>query len=48
MSRGGVDLRRNRHWYFRAADVEYQDWPQFTYCNMNTATVSTGFKFRIF
>ena len=45
---GGVDIRLNRRIYFRAADFEFQDWPQFTYGAMTTASVSTGIRVRVF
>ncbi|MGA9063104.1 MAG: hypothetical protein WB341_15755 [Terracidiphilus sp.] len=45
---GGVDF----HWTYRitvrAADFEYQDWPQFTYGNMTSVGVSAGFRVRVF
>lgn len=44
----GVDMRLTPRIYFRAADFEYQDWPQFTFGSITTPTVSTGFKVRIF
>ena len=44
---GGVDLRLNRRFQIRVADVEYQDWPQFTFGNMTTAAVSSGLRVRI-
>jgi hypothetical protein len=45
---GGVDIRLNRRIYFRAADFEYQDWPQFSYGAMSTASVSSGIRVRVF
>lgn len=45
---GGLDYRLNRRISIRAADFEYQDWPQFTYGNMTTATVSAGLRVRVF
>ena len=45
---GGVDYRLNRRIYFRAADFEFQDWPQFTYGAMTTTSVSTGIRVRVF
>ena len=44
----GLDMRLTRHIYLRAADFEYQDWPQFTYGAMTTASVSSGIKIRVF
>ena len=45
---GGVDFHLSHRIYLRAADVEYQNWPQFTYGNMSTMSVSAGFRVRIF
>jgi hypothetical protein len=45
---GGVDYRLSRRWIVRAADVEYQDWPQFTFGSMTSIGVSSGIEFRIF
>ncbi len=45
---GGLDYQLNRLIHIRAADFEYQDWPQFTYGNMTTATVSAGVRVRVF
>lgn len=45
---GGLDFRLNRRIHVRAADFEYQDWPQFTYGNMTTAAVSAGLRVRVF
>jgi len=44
----GVDLRLTRRISLRAADFEYEDWPQFTFGNMTTASVSTGIKVSIY
>ena len=44
----GVDFHFTHRFYLRAADFEYQDWPQFTYGNMNTLSVSAGLKVKIF
>lgn len=44
----GLDIRLTRRIYLRAADFEYQDWPQFTYGGMTSAAVSSGIKIRIF
>jgi hypothetical protein len=45
---GGVEFRWTPRVYVRAADFEYQDWPQFTFGNMTTFNVSTGLRVRIF
>jgi hypothetical protein len=45
---GGVDLRWTRRLSFRVADLEYQDWPQFTYGAMTSLNVSAGLKVGIF
>jgi hypothetical protein len=45
---GGLDFRLNNLIHIRAADFEYQDWPQFTYGNMTTAAVSAGVRVRVF
>lgn len=45
---GGLDYRLNRRIHLRAADFEYQDWPQFTYGSMTSAAVSAGVRVRVF
>ncbi len=45
---GGVEFCWKPRIYVRAADFEYQDWPQFTFGNMTTFSVSTGLRVRIF
>ena len=45
---GGVDIRHNRRISFRAADFEFQNWPQFTFGAMNTTSVSTGIRVRVY
>jgi hypothetical protein len=45
---GGVDFHWKGRVYVRAADVEYQDWPNFTFGNMNSFSVSSGLRVRIF
>lgn len=45
---GGVDYYLSRRIQIRAADVEYQDWPQFTFGNMTTLSGSVGLRVRIF
>ena len=45
---GGVDFHCTHRISLRVADFEYQDWPQFTYGNMNALNGSVGLKVRIF
>ena len=45
---GGLDYRLKSRIYVRAADFEYQYWPQFTYGAMSTLGVSAGIRVRIF
>jgi hypothetical protein len=45
---GGLDYRLNARIHIRAVDVEYQDWPQFTYGNMTSVGVSAGVRVRVF
>ena len=51
---GGLDYRLSHRIYIRAADFEYQDWPQFNYGLLNSTGsmtslgVSTGIRVRIF
>jgi hypothetical protein len=45
---GGLDYRWTRRIRLRLADVEWQDWPQFTYGSMNSVGVSTGIRVGIF
>lgn len=45
---GGVDFHWKGRVYVRAADVEYQDWPNFTFGNMNSFSVSSGLRVRVF
>lgn len=44
---GGLDYKLSRRWIVRT-ELEYQDWPQFTYGNMNSYGVNVGLRFRIF
>jgi len=44
----GADFHWTHRIYLRVADFEYQDWPQFTYGNLNTLSVSAGLKVKIF
>ncbi len=45
---GGVDYHLNRRISFRLADVEYQDWPQFTFGNMSSFGISSGLRIRVY
>ena len=45
---GGLDFRLSRRIYVRAADVEYQYWPQFTFGAMTTLSGSVGLRVRVF
>lgn len=45
---GGLDYRLTRRITIRAADVEYQDWPQFTYGSMTSMGVSAGIRIGLF
>lgn len=45
---GGVEYRLTRRFRLRVADVEWQDWPQFTYGSMNSVGVSSGIRVGIF
>lgn len=43
----GVDLRLNQRVRLRLIDVEYQDWPQFTYGAIHPYGISAGISFSI-
>ncbi len=45
---GGLDYRWTSRIQFRLPDVEYQDWPQFTYGAMSSVGISAGVKVGIF
>ncbi len=45
---GGLDYQLTHRLYWRAADFEYQYWPQFHFGGMNTVAVSSGLRLRIF
>ena len=45
---GGIDYHLTKRVYLRAADFEYQYWPQFTYGAMSTVSISSGIRVRIF
>jgi hypothetical protein len=45
---GGVDYTLTHRWCIRLADVEYQDWPQFTYGAMSSVGISAGVRYRVF
>ncbi|HVN94516.1 MAG TPA: hypothetical protein VMT38_12515 [Terracidiphilus sp.] len=44
----GLDFHWTRRISIRAVDVEYQDWPNFTFGNMNSFGVNAGLRVRIF
>ncbi len=44
----GMDWLLSRRIQIRTVDVEYQDWPQFTFGNMSTLGVSAGLRIRIY
>jgi Outer membrane protein beta-barrel domain len=43
----GLDIHLNDRWSIRAADFEYQLWPQFTYGQLKPYGVSVGLRYRI-
>jgi len=45
---GGLDFHWTNRIDVRAADLEFQDWPQFTFGNMTSVAVSAGFRVRVF
>jgi hypothetical protein len=45
---GGMDYRLTNRIRIRIPDVEYQDWPQFTFGAMSSVSVSAGVKVGIF
>jgi opacity protein-like surface antigen len=45
---GGVEYRWTHRITIRAADLEYQEWPQFTFGSMTALNASVGLKVRIF
>ncbi len=45
---GGLDYHWTHRIYIRAADVEYQNWPQFTFGAMTSVGVSAGVRVGIF
>lgn len=45
---GGLDLRLSDRIQWRAFDVEYQRWPQFTFGSMTSTGVSTGISIRLY
>jgi hypothetical protein len=44
----GVDLMLGQNLKIRLIDVEFQEWPQFTYGTINPYGVSFGFSYRVF
>jgi hypothetical protein len=47
-ARDGLDLKVRRRLSVRAADLEYQCRPQFTYGVMSSFVVSAGLRVRVF
>ncbi len=45
---GGLDFHWTPRITVRAVDLEYQDWPNFTFGNMNSLGVNAGLRVRIF
>jgi hypothetical protein len=45
---GGLDFHWTRRLTVRAVDFEYQDWPNFTFGNMNSLGLNAGLRVRIF
>lgn len=45
---GGLDYHWTHRIHIRVADVEYQDWPQFTFGSMSAVSVSSGLRVGIF
>jgi hypothetical protein len=45
---GGLDFHWKQRITVRAVDFEYQDWPNFTFGNMNSFGVNAGLRVRIF
>jgi hypothetical protein len=45
---GGIDVRINRRINLRLIDVEYQNWPQFTYGSMHPYGASIGLSYHLF
>jgi hypothetical protein len=43
----GIDYHFSGRWTARLIDVEYQDWPQFTYGSLHPYGVSAGLSFRV-
>ena len=44
----GVDIMLNDDIKIRLIDIEYQQWPQFTYGTINPYGISFGFSYRVF
>ena len=44
----GVDLQLNDRLRIRVIDVQYQDWPKFTFGAMHTYGISTGLSFTLY
>jgi hypothetical protein len=44
----GVDLMLGNDWKIRLIDVEWQQWPQFTFGTINPYGISFGVSYRVF
>ncbi|WP_353072154.1 hypothetical protein [Tunturiibacter gelidiferens] len=44
----GVDLMLGQNLKIRLIDIEYQEWPQFTFGTISPYGVSFGFSYRVF
>lgn len=44
----GIDLMLGQNFKIRLLDVEYQEWPQFTFGTISPYGVSCGISFRVF
>jgi hypothetical protein len=44
----GIDLMLGQNFKIRLVDIEYQQWPQFTFGTINPYGVSCGISFRVF
>jgi opacity protein-like surface antigen len=45
---GGLDLKLNKRWTLRAADFEYQQWPNWVNGSLHPYGASAGIGYRIF
>jgi hypothetical protein len=44
----GIDLMLGQNLKIRLIDIEYQDWPQFTFGTISPYGISCGFSYRVF